>query len=93
MDNVHAFPPRRAAATTPHLRMNDDEVRRRIEEAAQSAIDTADHLIALLDQMDGDVDREDGADAEPSLGAPEGHDSQVIWLRGSSSDREQGTAR
>ncbi|MGW5840115.1 hypothetical protein ACWFZ6_19125 [Methylorubrum extorquens] len=31
---------------------------------------------------------EDGADAEPSLGAPEGNDSQFIWLRGSDTDQE-----
>jgi hypothetical protein len=69
------------------------EVRRQIEDAAQAALDTADRLIALLDRLDGDTDREDGADAEPSLGAPEDHASQVVWLRGSSSDTEQDTAR
>ncbi|KQP79461.1 hypothetical protein ASF60_22760 [Methylobacterium sp. Leaf113] len=70
------------------------EIRRQIEDAAQAALDTADRLIALLDQIEGDTDREDGADAEPSLGAPENHHaSQVVWLRGSSSDAEQDTAR
>ena len=61
------------------------EVRRQIEEAAQGALDTADQLIALLDRLDGD--------AEPSLGAPEGHASQIVWLRGTASDIEQDTAR
>jgi len=69
------------------------EVRRQIEEAAQAALDTADRLIALLDRLDGDADREDGSDAEPSLGAPEGHASQIVWLRGTASDTEQDTAR
>ena len=37
---------------------------------------------------------EDGGDAEPSLGAPENHHaSQIVWLRGSSSDSEQDLAR
>lgn len=95
MSNVHTFPARRpAAAARPRLSLSDDEARRRIEEAAQSALDTADRLIALLDQLDADPDREDGADAEPSLGAPENHHaSQITWLRGSSSDCEQGIGR
>lgn len=39
--------------------------------------------------MDGDTDLEDGADAEPSLAAPENHHaSQVVWLRGNDQDRE-----
>ncbi|TGD91407.1 hypothetical protein [Methylobacterium nonmethylotrophicum] len=62
--------------------------REQIEVAAQAALDTADKLIAILNEMDGDPDLEDGADDEPSLGAPEGHDSQVIWLRGGDRDLE-----
>jgi hypothetical protein len=73
--------------------LDDTETRYRIEEAAQSALDTAERLIALLDQLDADPDREDGADAEPSLGAPEHHASQITWLRGSSSDHEQEAPR
>ncbi|WP_243912599.1 hypothetical protein [Methylobacterium sp. J-078] len=68
------------------------EVRRQIEEAAQAALDTADRLIALLDRIEGDADQEDGADAEPSLGAPEGHASQIVWLRGSDLDGETASA-
>lgn len=67
----------------------ETDVRAQIEEAAQAALDTADRLIALLDRMDGDTDDEDGGDTEPSLGAPEGHASQVVWLRGSDLDHEQ----
>ena len=63
-------------------------MRASLEEAMQAALDTADRLIAVLDGMDGDTDREDGTDAEPSLGAPEGHASQTVWLRGSDADQE-----
>jgi len=95
VSNVHPFTPRRSApATKPWLSFGDAETRQRIEEAAQSALDTADRLIALLDQLDAEPDREDGADAEPSLGAPENHHAaQFVWLRGSSSDCEQDASR
>ncbi|MCJ2079856.1 hypothetical protein [Methylobacterium sp. J-090] len=95
MTNVHTFIPRRPVPTIkPRLSFGDTETRQRIEEAAQSALDTADRLIALLDRMDGDDEHEDGGDAEPSLAAPENHHaSQITWLLGSSSDREQDSAR
>lgn len=65
------------------------EVRQEIEDAAQAALDVADRLIALLDRLDGDADREDGADPEPFLGAPENHHaSQIVWRRGSDQDEE-----
>ena len=94
MSNVHTFTPRRPAAvpSAPQV-LSEAEWRRQIEEAAQAALDTADRLIALLDRIEGDTDREDGGDAEPSLGAPENHASQIVWLRGSSSDIEQDLAR
>lgn len=44
--------------------------------------------MAALDEIDGDPDLEDGGDAEPSLGAPEGQGSQVVWLRGGDRDLE-----
>jgi len=62
--------------------------REQIEVAAQTALDAADKLIAILNEMDGDLDLEDGADDEPSLGAPEGHVSQIVWLRGGDCDLE-----
>lgn len=62
--------------------------RARIEGALALALDVVDHLVAALDIIDGDPDFEDGGDAEPSLGAPEGHSSQIVWLRGGGSDRE-----
>ena len=94
MSNVHTFTPRRSCPAPSLLpALSHAETRQWIEEAAQSALDTADRLIALLDQLDADPDREDDADAEPSLGAPESHASQIVWLRGSSSDCEQDFAR
>ena len=66
------------------------DARARIEGALALALDTVDHLVAALDIIDGDLDLEDGGDSEPSLGAPEGHASQVVWLRGSDRDLEEG---
>ncbi|MCJ2016879.1 hypothetical protein MKK84_05460 [Methylobacterium sp. E-065] len=64
-------------------------LRASLEEAAQTALDAADRIIAVLDRMDGDADHEDGGDAEPSLAAPENTaGSQVTWLRGNDQDRE-----
>ena len=64
-------------------------LRASLEEAAQTALDAADRIIAVLDRMDGDADLEDGGDAEPSLAAPENTTgSQVTWLRGNDQDRE-----
>lgn len=95
MSNVHTFAPSRRSAAAAALRApSPADVRRQIEAAAQSARDTADRLIALLDQIEGDTDREDGADADIALGAPENHHAaQIIWLRSSSSDAEQDAAR
>ncbi|MBP2497788.1 hypothetical protein ABID82_003993 [Methylobacterium sp. PvP062] len=64
------------------------DTRARIEGALALALDAVDHLVAALDEFDGDPDVEDGGDAEPSLGAPEGHASQVVWLRGGDRDLE-----
>jgi hypothetical protein len=83
--NVITFRPRPKPAI---LRDQQAAFREQIEVAAQAALDTADKLIAILNEMDGDPDLEDGADDEPSLGAPEGHASQVVWLRGSDTDHE-----
>ena len=82
----------RARAVAPHVPPvpSPAETRRVIEEAAQAALDTADSLLAILDRMDGDPDREDGGDTEPALAAPENHHgSQVVWLRGNDGDREE----
>jgi hypothetical protein len=91
MSNVYPFAPRRPAAAPVALPApSSAEIRHQIEEAVQAALDTADRLIARLD---GDADREDGGDAETSLGAPEGHASQVVWLHGTASDTEQDAAQ
>ena len=62
--------------------------REEFERLAELALDIVDRIVAILDTGDGDPDREDDGDAEPSLGAPEGHESQVIWLRGGDRDLE-----
>jgi hypothetical protein len=48
----------------------------------------AERILDILDAMDGDPDLEDGADDEPSLGAPEGDGSQIGWMRGGDRDLE-----
>ena len=63
-------------------------MRAEMEAAAQEGLDMADRLIAVLDGVDGEVGDEPGGDDEPSLGAPEGHTSQVVWLRGTGRDLE-----
>ena len=67
-------------------------LREQIEVAAQAALDTADRLIALLDDMDGNPDDEDGGDDEPSLGAPEDPGSQIVWFRSGDRDLETVTS-
>lgn len=91
MGDLLTFAPRPKPAAPPPASepLTDEALRARIEEAAEVAVDTAERLIALLDGMDGDADLEDGADAEPSLAAPENHHaSQVGWCRGGDADRE-----
>ena len=80
----------------PWLRPVADRIARRhqvvlredLEETAHAALDAADKLIAILDQINGNPDLEDGGDDEPSLGAPENHESNVTWLRGTTRDLE-----
>ena len=80
MGTVLTFTPRpRKAAPAAPPPLSDVDLRTHIEAEAQAALDIADRLIALLDRMDGDTDREDGGDAEPSLAAQENHHaSQVV---------------
>ena len=89
MQNVITFRPRQPAPSIARSDVLDGSaLRLELEQAAQAALDQADRLIALLDRMDGETDDENGGDAEPSLGEPEGHESQVVWLRGSDRDLE-----
>ena len=81
MAEILTFRPRPKLPATP-------DTRARIEGALALALDAVDHLVAALDEIDGDPDLEDGGDSEPSLGAPEGHASQVVWLRGNDRDLE-----
>lgn len=89
MPNVLHFRLRKPSAPVPSTAvLEGSALRAEIEAAAQAALDQADRLIAILDGLDGNADDEDGADAEPSLGAPEGHASQIVWLRGGDRDLE-----
>lgn len=89
MPSVINFRPRRPSVPVSSTAvLEGSALRAEIEQAAQAALDQADRLIALLDSLDGNSDDEDSGDAEPSLGAPEGHDSQVVWLRGGDRDLE-----
>ena len=90
MGDVLTFTPRpKPAALEAPEPLVGGTLRASLEEAAQVALDAADRIIAVLDRMDGDTDLEDGADAEPSLAAPENHTgSQVVWMRGNDADRE-----
>ncbi|MHC2109278.1 hypothetical protein [Methylobacterium sp. CM6246] len=93
MGDVLAFTPRLKSAAPETLEpLTGPEIRASLEEAAQVALDAADRIIGVLDRMDGDTDLEDGADAEPSLAAPENHTgSQVVWMCGNDADRETET--
>lgn len=81
MTTVVRFPHARRmpAATIP---------REEFERLAELALDVVDRIVLLLNEADGDPDAEEGGDAEPSLGAPDGHASQIGWLRGTSQDLE-----
>lgn len=86
MADILTFAPRPRPALPPEPTRSD--MRAQIEAALEAALTTVDHLVAVLDQMDGNPDEEDGGDAEPSLGAPEGHVAQLPWLRGTTRDLE-----
>ena len=91
MGDVLTFTPRPKPAAPEILApLAGAALRASLEEAAQTALDAADRIIAVLDRMDGDTDEEDGADAEPSLAAPENTvGSQVVYMRGGDQDREE----
>ncbi|WP_267427803.1 hypothetical protein [Methylobacterium sp. GC_Met_2] len=90
MGDVLTFTPRPKPATPEALEpLAGPALRASLEEAAQTALDAADRIIAVLDSMNGDADDEDGADNEPSLAAPENASgSQVVYMRGSDWDGE-----
>ncbi|MCJ2102785.1 hypothetical protein [Methylobacterium sp. E-046] len=90
MGDVLTFTPRPKPAAPEILApLAGAALRASLEEAAQTALDAADRIIAVLDRMDGDADHEDGGDAEPSLAAPENvAGSQVVYMRGSDRDGE-----
>ena len=91
MGNVLTFTPRPKPAAPEILEpLAGLALRASLEEAAQTALDAADRIIAVLDRMDGDADQEDGGDAEPSLAAPKNATgSQIVYVRGNDRDREE----
>ncbi|MHC2109073.1 hypothetical protein [Methylobacterium sp. CM6246] len=90
MGDVLTFTPRPKPVIAVALEpLAGGALRASLEEATQVALDAADRIIAVLDRMDDDTNLEDGADAEPSLAAPENHTgSQVVWMRGNDQDLE-----
>ncbi|UIY45618.1 hypothetical protein [Methylobacterium radiotolerans] len=91
MGDVLTFTPRPKPPVPAAMKpLAGADLRASLEEAAQTALDAADRIIAVLDRMDGCPDHEDGADAEPSLAAPENHEgSQVVYMRGNDQDGEE----
>ena len=83
MSKILTFPTARKLPTAQPI------PREEFERLAGLALDIVDRIVAILDDQDGDPDREDGGDAEPSLGSPENHHgSQVVWFRGTDRDLE-----
>lgn len=93
MADVLAFRPKARPVSYRTPPLSPGAQRKMIEEAAQAALDVAERLVSLLDTLDGSPDDEDGGDPEPSLGTPEGHASQVVWLPGGDRDLELGHER
>ena len=93
MGDVLTFAPRpKPAAPEIPEPLTDAELRVHLEDAAQTALDAADRIIAVLNRIDGCPDLEDGGEAEPSLAAPENQGSQATWTRGTDQDREAAAA-
>ena len=90
MSDVLTFTPRpKSVAPAIPTQLTGPTLRVSLEEAAQTALDAGDRLIAVLDSLDGNADH-DGGDAEPSLAAPENTEgSQVVYMRGGDQNCEQ----
>jgi hypothetical protein len=90
MGNVLTFTSHsKLAALEPRELLTGAALRASLEAAAQTPLDAADSIIAVLDRMAGDVDHEEGGDAEPSRAAPENLEgSQVGYMRGNDQDSE-----
>jgi hypothetical protein len=77
MDNVIAFTPRPCPPEPAlSLPLAGIGLRAHLEEAAQTALDAADKIIAALDRIDGADD-----EADPPLTAMAAHAGQVVQLR------------
>ena len=87
------FPARQEPCAQARRHGDRGEVRAALKHALETTLDAADMLIAQLDGLDGDPDREPGGDEEPSLAAPIGGSSQVPRAAGGSHDLEQALTR
>ncbi|WP_288586538.1 hypothetical protein [uncultured Methylobacterium sp.] len=90
MSNILRFPVGRASGVhSGHPPLSATRIpREEFERLAELALDVVDRIIRLLNEADGDSDLEPDADAEPSLAAPIGGPSQVLWAIGSDRDGE-----
>ncbi|AWN49492.1 hypothetical protein DK419_26745 [Methylobacterium terrae] len=90
MSNIIRFPAGRiSSAQGDPVALSATRIpREEFERLAELALDVVDRIIRLLDEADGDPDLELDADAEPSLAAPIGGPSQVLWAIGADHDGE-----
>ena len=89
MGDVLTFTPRpKPAAPRIWSRWPGAALRASLEEAAQTALDAADRIIAVLDRMDGDADLEDGGDASRRWRLPRTHRHPGRLHARSDQDRE-----
>jgi hypothetical protein len=80
------------AAANPEERHNHNDytfaLRQRLEALIEAAIAFLDGLDAAAADLEETDPAEEDCDAEPSLAAPTGGDSQIIWCAGCDDDRE-----
>ena len=89
MSNIVRFPASRRIEVTTSSKQVTTIPREEFERLAELALDVVDRIVALLDDVDGDPDAEEGGDAEPSLAAPIGGPCQLVWAAGGDQDLEE----
>ena len=82
MTNLVRFPGGRRipAATIP---------REEFERLAALSLDVVDQIVALLNDLDGEADREDGAVVTSPLGSSEERPLQSVWLVGTKGELDR----
>ena len=93
MGDILSFRRRRVCKLHTPIASDQPETRAALELALEKTLDAVDYLVAQLDRLDGDPDLEAAGDEEPSLAAPTGGPSQVLWATGNSLDLEQALSR